>query len=99
MPSLPDDKLKAVLDQVQGLPIDEASKRVLADSLRAASNPNNERIDVVMKTLEPIRRKMIEKTAKGLRSLNAETMARGKERLEAISDDEWQRLIDDSTNG
>lgn len=91
-------QLDSALERLKGLPVDNASKQAIADTLRAASNPNAERIDVVIKTLEPERRKMIEKTAKGLRDLSADVNKRGQERLEAISDEQWQRLLDDETN-
>jgi hypothetical protein len=98
VPSLSKLQLDSALERLKALPVDNVSKRAIEDTLRAASNPNAERIDVVIKSLEPERRKMIEKTAKGLRDLSAEVNARGKERLEAISDEQWQRLLDDEIN-
>lgn len=86
------------MDKLYALPVSKAAQDAIAATLKAAANPDNERIDVVIKTLEPERRKMIEKTAKGLRDLSADVMQRGKERLEAISDEQWQRLLDDETN-
>lgn len=96
--SLPPLELEAALKRLQELDIAVVSKGVLADILKSASNPNAERIDYAVKTLEPVRRKMVEKTAKGLRDLSTEILKRGKERLEKISDSEWQRLIDDEIN-
>lgn len=94
VPALRHNDLIVALDKLQDLAVDDLIKQQVGDVLRAASNPNAESIQVVMKTLEAPRRKMIEKTARGLRELNAEVMARGKATLEGLSDDEWTKLIE-----
>ena len=76
------------------MPISPEGRKAIGESLKAAANPNAERIDVVIKTLPKERKKLLSKTVKELRALNAEVMARGKARLEAISDDEWERMSD-----
>jgi hypothetical protein len=96
---LPPEKLTIAMQRLKDLPVHDTIKDSIGAVLRAAANPHAESIDVIIKTLDKPRRKMIDKTAKGLRELQAERMARGKARLEAMSDEEWQKLVDDSTDG
>lgn len=91
---MPPEKLQIALERLQGLKVDQRTKDTLGDVLRAAANPHAESIEVIIKSLPEARRKMIEKTARGLRALNADVMARGKGRIDGLSDDEWTSLIE-----
>ena len=93
---MPPDTLKIALDKLASMGISKEAKTAIANTLKAASNPHAEDIDVVIKSLDKPRRKMIDKTAKGLRELNAEVMARGKGKIDGLSDDEWTSLIERS---
>ena len=99
MPLLPPDSLIVSLDKLSKLPIDPASKRVLSDILRSASNPANERIDVVVRTLPPDRRKNVERTSRKLAAVTRGITQRGRAGLEDMSDGEFQKLIDESNAG
>jgi vacuolar-type H+-ATPase subunit H len=90
------DSLIVTLERLNQLPITKPEKDVLADILRAASNPDNERIDVVIKGLEPERRKIVDKTARQLRAITSEVTSRGRKALEDMTDDEWKQLVQDS---
>jgi hypothetical protein len=90
---LPPEKLTIALQRLKDLPVHNSVKDSIGEVLRAAANPHAESIDVIIKTLDKPRRKMIEKTAKGLRELQAEVMAKGKEKIHGLSDDEWERLV------
>lgn len=99
VPALDAKSLRIALEDLQALNVDDLIKRQVADVLKAASNPDSERIDVVIRSLPKEQRKMIDKTAKGLNALNADVQARGKGRLDAMSEGEWERLVNgDETN-
>jgi hypothetical protein len=84
------------MQRLKDLPVHDTIKDSIGAVLRAAANPHAESIDVIIKTLDKPRRKMIEKTAKGLRELQADVMARGKGKVDGLSDDEWNSLIERS---
>jgi len=67
-------------------------KRSLADILTAASNPNAERVDVVIGGLPPARKALVESGAEQVKRLSGGVAARGKAALLAMSDEEWDRL-------
>lgn len=93
VPALTPDSLIVALQRLQELPIHPASKRQLASILVAASNPDGERIDVVVKTISPARQKMVAKTARQVRGITKETTRRGRAKLMALSDEEWEKLV------
>lgn len=99
VPALDAKSLRIALEDLQALKVDDLIKKQVGDVLKAASNPDSERIDVVIKTLPKEQRKMIDKTAKELNVLSAEVQARGKRKIDSLSDAEWQKLVDDSING
>lgn len=96
VPQLQPNDLTVALDNLANLKIPTASKRVLGDILRAAANPNNERIDVIVKSLEPTRQKLVKKTARQVREVTRDVTSRGRAGLEEMSDEEWQKLVDSS---
>lgn len=95
---MPPNDLIVALNKLQALPISKEAKKAIENTLKAGANPHSESIDVVIKSLPKKQRGMIEKTAKGLRDISADVQARGRKKLEAISDEEWQRLLDDGSN-
>lgn len=88
-------QLESALERLKALSVDNASKRAIEDTLRAASNPDHGRVDVIVKSLPIDRQKIIGKTARAMQSITDDVIARGKKRLLAMSDAEWQKLIED----
>ncbi len=86
--------LTVALDNLANLKIPTASKRAIGDILRAAANPNAEKIDVVVSTLDQSRQKLVKKTARQVREVTQDVTRRGRAGLEAMSDDEWNALIE-----
>lgn len=99
VPKLPKDNLTVALQNLETLKIPAASKRALGDILRAAANPNSEKIDVVVSSLEPARQKLVKKTARQVREITQDVTSRARKALEDMSDEEWQRLVDESNSG
>jgi hypothetical protein len=96
IPALGDSDLIVALDKLSKLNIPKAGKDRIGEILRAASNPDNERVDVVVKSLPEKRKSMIAKTARQVGDVARGVMARGRARLESMSDEEWERLQDET---
>lgn len=94
IPALDPKSLRIALDELQKLEVSDMVKRNVGDILKAAANPQSEDIRVVIQTLEAGRKALVEKTAKDLMKTNRERMARGRARIEEMSDDEWNELIE-----
>lgn len=73
-------------------------KREVEAVIKTASNPNAKRTIVVVKTLPEDRQKIIGKTARELKALTNERMADSKKRLMELSDDEWNELVNESSD-
>lgn len=86
-------QVEAALLSLQNLPIDDDSKRVLRDIVLASANPDSERPDVVIATMEPERQQQIVDLIDQIAEQSAANIARGKAALEAMSDAEWERLV------
>jgi len=90
---LPPDKLASALEHLESLPLDRSAKNALRDILKAASNKGHSAPDVIVKSLPLERQKLINKTAREMKAITDDVMARGKQRLMDMSDDEWDRLV------
>lgn len=75
--------------------LDAATKRQVANVLNAAGNPDHGKADVIVKSLPKDRQKLINKTAKQVKAISDEIMARGKKALEDMSDEEWDALVNE----
>lgn len=73
-----------------------AAQRQLIAMLQAAANPNAESAAEVIKTLDPERRANVEATIRQLAQNRRAITRRGRAGLRAMSDDEWQRLVDEA---
>jgi hypothetical protein len=93
VPALSPDSLKVTLDRLNSLQVSADVRHTIADILKAASNPDNEKIDVIIKTLAPERLKRVEKTAKQVRETTREITTRGRAGLLAMSDSEWDEMV------
>lgn len=95
VPGLDALSLEAALARLEALKISGAATRKLAAILKAASNPDNDKIEVIVQTLEPERKALVTETAKQVRATTREVTARGKAALNAMSQEEWEQLVND----
>lgn len=86
-------QVEAALLSLETLPIDEDSKRVLRDIVMASANPDSERPDVVITTLEPDRQEQIVSLMDELMRDGNGVMVRGADALNALSESEWGHLL------
>lgn len=98
VPALMPDTLKASLDRLKALGLSADTTRTLTDILNTASNHDHSKADVIVKSLPKDRQKLIGKTAKAVKGISDDIMARGKKRLMDMSEDEWNTLVDEQTN-
>jgi hypothetical protein len=92
-PKLSPSQVDAALAALVMLPIDEDSKRVLRDILLASSNPDGERADVVIATLESERQTQIVSLIDQIGEQSSANIARGAAALQDLSEAEWERLV------
>lgn len=96
LPQLSPLELEAALARLEAAPdISPEGKRIVRQMLEAAANPNAERADVVIATLDDERRAGIEATMQAVSAVFNSVTARGRAALEAMSDDEWNALMDE----
>lgn len=93
IPSLSPLELEAALARLKESELDTDSKAQLEAMLRAASNPNNERIDVVLDTLPYERQRDVLDVAKVINAATKRATKRGRAGLQAMSDAEWDKLV------
>lgn len=91
--------MAVALQQVDALKIDRASRGVLADILKAASNPDAESLPVVLASLPKPRRRSVDKTAARMQAITRGVMTRARDGLSALSDADWDALVDKANNG
>jgi N-acyl-L-homoserine lactone synthetase len=86
------------LQQLETLDVGKATRDVLGDILRSAANPDAERVDVVISTLSQERQENVGKTMRKIGQFGKSITKRGAAGLMDISDDEFQRLIDEAND-
>ena len=77
------------------LKVPHSAKVALADIFKASANKDHGKADVIVKSLPVERQKLINKTARQMKAITDDVMARGKSKLLEMSDDEWDKLVDD----
>ena len=98
IPALSPEKLELALQELETLKLTPAAKTQLGDMLKAAANPNSERADVVIKTMTPEEQANIAATITSLTGVQDSIVARGKQALMDMSDEEWQSLVDEANS-
>ncbi len=86
------------LDKLQNLAVDDLIKQQVGDVLKAAANADHSKPDVIVRSLPEDRQKLIHKTARQMKTITDDVMTRGKQRLLDMSDDEWERIVNESTD-
>lgn len=87
-----------MLERIEALPITPAAKAQLTAMFKTAANPNSERADVVLKTLEPERQHNAERAMHLLGTTLRGISQRAGIELLRMRDEDWERLLED-TNG
>jgi len=89
------------LDKASVIPAE--AKRALAQSLQAARNPNAERPDVAIETLDPRERADVKAAQADYGRILGDPLARGRIALMRMSDEEWRTVTgqsdEDTLNG
>lgn len=87
--------LKMRLAQIQQLPIPEAAKDRLASIVTANADPEKgEGLDFALKHISKERLAIVTETAKQIHAVGRTVVNRGSASLAALSDAEWQALVD-----
>ena len=94
LPALNAARLQVTLDALNALAISDAAKQALAASITAAANPQAERPDVVIRTLDEDRRQRITDAQADYARVLRGPVQRGRAALEAMSDEEWTAMLD-----
>lgn len=98
VPKLDKLQLEAALARLKESGASPAAIRQVEETLKAAANPDSEKVDVIISTLDKSRQKMIAKTAKQVGAITDSVMRRGRAALEAMSDEEWEKLVDEANS-
>lgn len=96
IPALSPAQLEKAIAGLGVARISERGRSHLEQMLRAAANPNAERIDVVIASLDDERKRNVSQTAKALADLTRERVARGAARLLEMPEDEFNRLVEEA---
>lgn len=95
LPRLNPDKLKLIAQAVEQSPrLSKAGKRAVMRSLEAAANPDAESPEVVIATLPKERQETVIAHVKAFMDFGQSISSRGRRKLAALSDSEWQRLFE-----
>lgn len=96
LPALNELELQGALAQLRSLTLSEEGKAAIEAMLRAAANPNAERIDVVIASLEQERRQNVEGTTQAINRVTGSVTSRARRALLEISGAEWNRLVEEA---
>lgn len=77
------------------LRVDAVGAAQIGAMLDAAANPGSESPEVILQTLDPERQADAVLAMQAVGAVFALVTARGRARLEALSDDEWSALVDE----
>lgn len=98
IPQLDPLQLEAALARLAATSISPEGKRQIRRMLEAAANPNAEAPEVVIETLPVERRVDIRQTMTQVGGTLLTVSRRGGQKLLALSDEEWDRLVNDADN-
>jgi hypothetical protein len=98
IPALDSLQLTAALQKLGLLNIDRTSKGAIADILKAASNPEAESLPVVLASLPKERRRNVDRTAARVSKVTKGVTARARAGLQDMSEEAWNRLVDEAND-
>lgn len=90
IPAVTGKKLSAMLKTVDKMPVNKHAKQAIQDMLVEASLPNRSDPE----RLGPERAEHIREARAELAALTEKTISRASDALRALSDEEWDRLVD-----
>jgi hypothetical protein len=93
IPALGADYLAFVLEALHALPVEPAIQQQVEAMMVAAADPNAERPEVVVASLDEARRLHCQRTMQTLGQMQRGVLSRGKQGLRDISDEDWDRLV------
>lgn len=96
IPKLGPFQLQAALLRLESLKISAKAKKQLASMLRSSSNEGAQNIDVVIASLERERQQEVAEAAKAVTAVTNVVLGRAASGLLQMSDNEWQRLVNDA---
>ena len=94
VPTLDTARLAAALDGLARVPIPGPARQQIEAILRAAQNPDAESPAVVIASLPAARRENVARTERAVGRLMRRVWQRAARELDAIPDDEWDRLVE-----
>lgn len=98
IPPLAPERLQIVLQTLQKLDITPEAKRLVENILRAASNPDAESPETLIKGLPEEQRASVTETRKQLDTLFTDVGKRGRKALMDMSDEQWDLLVREAEN-
>lgn len=99
LPKLSPERLKLIRQAVDKTPrLSPAGRRAVMRSLEAAATGSAESVEVVIASLPKERKETVLSHVKQFMDFSSTISKRGREKLVALSEDEWQRLIDEAAN-
>lgn len=96
LPSLNPTQLQAANERIDALPVHASAKQQLKAMLGAAANPDNERPDVVLRTLGKERQQNAALTQQAVGATLTGTVQRGGLALAQMDEATWQKLVDEA---
>lgn len=93
LPQLSPLELEALFQQIDALNLTPAAAKQLKAMYQAAANPNNDHPAVILKTLTPDQQMNAQQTMDDVKATFADAANRGREALAAMSQSEWDQLI------
>lgn len=99
IPALTPEQMQIALQKLQDARIPPAAKKQLQAMLEAASNPDSETTAAIIKTLSKDRQELVKEMADALTLQTTMVVRRAGQGLDAISDDEWNKLVNEANNG
>jgi hypothetical protein len=99
VPSLNKIELAQAALMIDALDISKGGKQALKQIVRAASNPNAEKLDVIVAGLEPDRKATVERGAQEVKAANADKRRRAAQALIELSEVEWEAMVSEANSG
>lgn len=99
IPALTPEQMQAAFQKLQDTRLPLAAKKQLQRMLEAAANPNGETVETIIRTLATDRRQLVNDMAAAFTRQSSMVTKRAGQGLDAIPDDEWDRLVNEANNG
>lgn len=89
-------ELERLLPELDASPLPTEVKSVLRELLIRANNPNSDRVDVVVASLEEKRQRAVKDVRNDVAARTRSVLSRAREGLLAMSDQEWNELVEEA---